>query len=439
MARQPTPAWFSRLDRLPPYHEVCVSEENAAAVLLEIFSMWNEPSTATEMHARWNEVGRFQRSVRQEFEGKDWTKESAHQVVEYLAAQAALFPAVATCLPEQYRAVLPAGTSEFIFSHLLMALGEDWVKEHPHDSLTSQAVLDDLPVHLHELSQADRGWLPLKRAIVNWEAATHVEKELHRRAQAHLGSSAGLLLLARGLQQSASLVPDLATDDLVKAALDRLRRSTYGGASQCIEKIFEHQRPNGDIERKQTLQTTLSGEIWKTVVTKWGMYEALDALARSLNGEMDIVAQAVVDDITNEVRHIFPEAAASYTTEASNEESPKRRRTFVNERALPDEEEVKENDSREGRSIKISIREVARERHRHEQEARDQRLALRHIPAFLAKYPEHADGIYLYRYDGPLTDQQLAKELGCTAPTIINRKKKAVEAFRKYLKIQDLP
>lgn len=447
MLNKPTPVWFSRLDRLPPYHEVRVPEEIAEEVLVEIFTKWHDPGTVTEMHERWNEIRRSQCRIRQDLAEKDWTKESAHQLVENIAAYAAIAASIATCLPEPYKSVFPPETSRFVFDNLLMAHGESLSEEHPNDPLTSQSLLDNQPAFLRDLPLTDRKWLLLKRTIYYREAFPHVLKEICRLAQAHLGSPVGALLLAHALEPDG--LPDIPTSESINAALDSLRASTFNMADRRLEKVFkrpnhfEDRLPQG--ERKQTLSEALSGAIWKTVAERWGALEALDALARALDGEMNLVAQAVVDDLMNEVQHIFPAAAASYMSNVKIGDGNKRRRTFVNETTLDEGKDVKEDDSEGGnRSIKIRIREVTKETRKQSkvnQEEQEQRILVQqlhgHIPIFLANYPKHTDGIDLYLYDGPLNQEQLAKERGCTVQALHYRMNKAAEQFRKYIKSKD--
>jgi hypothetical protein len=170
------------------------------------------------------------------------------------------------------------------------------------------------------------------------------------------------------------------------------------------------------------LEANLPGQIWSTVIGKWGGLDGLHALALALDGHFDIAPRAVADGIMNQLHHLFPSAADSMRVETPKPDgSTMRQRMYVP--MVPYAEE----DTAEGLAggeemtgqdrLRVSITE------------KDPDLKLL-VEQFLRVHPKHQDGITLLLSDEPV--DQLAAYRHCTKQTVINRKNRALAALQRF-------
>jgi hypothetical protein len=426
-----TPAWFSSLEGLPPYHTIRIPDDKVDAWLRQIVELWDHPETKPVMQSIWHGLSSFQRRLTDELAKWDWRNESSHQLLELAVAHGSLQDGLTSFLPKQYQNLFPVDVLQFLFAHQLLAVGESWLHDHPEDQVTAPSVLDALPESMRLLSREDRSALPLKRAIVTWMAAPFVGEEIGRRSKGHVGFSAAALVFVHdlfGLKLADQFIPDREVENIVSSAIDTLRASSWRQAKDRTGQALKC--TSGD-EHAAILNEHLSGAAWETVTKKWGHLKGLDVLARALDGELNVAPRAIVDDIMGDLSHIFPSAAASFTE--TTPASGARHRRYVTEVPLPGESQSdpytsnaeEEDQVASGDRLRVSITERP--------EDQIDLAGLKPLcERFLSEHPEHREGLDLYLYDGPLTQEQQAKKLRIRVQTLINRKNRAVKALRSW-------
>lgn len=379
------PTWFPTLESLPPYHTVRVPPEHVETWLDGIIQFAQQPATHTTYRELWSR----QQRIAQNIASSNWEQDSSHQLIWWSLAHGSLRYGLDTFLPPPYDG-LPLAVRQWLYVHAFLVQGPQAIPQ-------------------------------VERIMAIWLAAPVVGAALSKRARKQLGTPAGVLLFVHDLNRLIEASPatiDQDIDAVAERAIKLLRPSTWREAAE---------RTQGQC--RTTLAGHLSSAIWETIATKWGHLQGLDAIAQALDGNMNITPTAVADDIMNDLRHIFPSAAASYT-EKDPANPKKRLRRYVSEIPIDQDDDQEEA---KGKAQLMSADQLCMsitERH-------DERLDLDKLkaalPRFLGEHPEHRDGLDLYLYDGPLTQQQQAKVLGVAVKTLNNRENRAVSAFRTWV------
>jgi hypothetical protein len=279
---------------------------------------------------------------------QDWTRFSSHSLVSWMHTILQVQHARALFLPKPYRHEIPG--AEQLTLCMLALLPECQQSVKPACAVLSHIV-----------------------------AAPYVQREVVRRAAKCVGFPAALLVLVHKLEADASTEPAWQSsysmsDAVLTAALNRLCKTTRRSAQRRAGKVLHEGRTP-----EPELRENLPGEIWQTIIKRWGEREPLDLLARALDRKLEIVPRAVADQIMKHLAEVCPIATTK-------------------EDRLPDE----------GGGEPVGWCHAMEEHH---------------LAAFLRTYPEHKDGIELWLSRKPLAE--LAKERGITVQTIINRKNRA--------------
>src|SRR5262249_20257128 len=120
-----------------------------------------------------------------------------------------------------------------------------------------------------------------------------LQEEIATRMRSHVGVAAGLVRLISGLL-AAGVPPDLAGEErLINeiAALGQMipRDIKAAAGGRQIEALDA-------FERERYRKAALDYAVLDTVAQRWDI-DGLEALARSLNGELDIAPKAIADDL----------------------------------------------------------------------------------------------------------------------------------------------
>ncbi len=270
----------------------------------------------------------------------EWSSLSSHSLVSIMHTSLQVRQTLAQFLPEPYRREVSAD------EHLLLCM-LGLLAEEQREVIAHHILLFIIMV-------------------------PYVQAELVRRAHTHVGFPAALLVLLHQLEASADVAwqPSAAGDAMATVALHRLMKSTVRSSiSRAAGRAPE-----------QELRDNLPGEIWQTVIRRFGQRDALDVLARAFDGQLNIAPRAIVDDVIEHLTEVLP-------TVPLPEDN-------AGPAVLPTQDEAL-------------------------------------LARFLQAYPQHADGVACLCSPKPLAE--LASAHGVTVQTIMNWKRRAERQLRAWL------
>jgi hypothetical protein len=222
--------------------------------------------------------------------------------------------------------------------------------------------------------------------------------------------------------------------------IDTLRQRTYRRAlNKSLAAIPDALEPD--------VNKNLSGQIWATITRKWGEHDGLHALAQALDGKFNITVRAVVDDIMEQRKHLFPSVSAADEEPLPEDDDQlfvmreEHLRVSISEEqvcpacrgAVPAKLKPPFKCPLCGTGIPRGagpFRRAAAPDHPRpvDLSSIDSKVMLER---FLHDHPEEADGITLLLSAEPL--DQLAKARQRTVQTLINRKNHALATLRAWM------
>lgn len=390
------PEWFPKLSDTAPYSTVQVAHEEVEDWLDDFAQGYRNPDAWQEVERCFQQLFAFQDRHKSTLAEVEWSQYSSHQLIWWAVAELTLRRAIEGFLPSPYDQLSQSVRAWlYLFQLIVTGIAEAAKPQIAHPD----------PLEL------------ARRAIHVRLAAPYAKREIQRRVKQHVGSPVGELLFWRGIDamsEQGSLLQTIEGETLVQEIMDKLRACSWRKTKRRVSRVV-----NDETLVAETLKAQLSMEIYEAIVKRWGGLEGLDVLARSLDGECNIVPTAVADSVMDprRLRELFP-----FLDEWNNVHLPMDKDdSVILVRRREGEREYKPS------RITLSITEEDDAHPGSSKKQADQVLA-----DFLKRYPEHADGIQLLLSDEPL--KNLARARGRTVQTIINRKMKALEALKKFAK-----
>lgn len=206
--------------------------------------------------------------------GTSWFGALSSKVLVHLTvAHSAIQLGIARCIPDEL--ALPRRALYY------MALLQDGVADHPDD--------------------------PLCRATraISWElAGPDAAREIRRRGAGHLGFRFCQLRVftwdagPEDAQKGANA--DRASEELMA-----LRKAVYGDIPEWVREHINRSEGSGKSTRFDVIARAIDAEVIETGMRRWGTVELPDLpdlLRQGLDGELDVVARAVRDNLVKRAR-----------------------------------------------------------------------------------------------------------------------------------------
>ena len=259
------PDWRSPLERSQTgWVTYRLTEDNVHRLALIL----HRPDVEAEMTAWWAEFSRLVEERQAKLAQLDWSRMTGYELVTFLEARTHVRLGWQNFLPIRY-ADVPSGVRTVLYVlGLVIVRGED----------------------------------PIVALRATWYAAAGAlaVEEIARRDRRHVGLAAATLAMVAARRQH-----DLPGGDLeprAAVALDRLRPGVLRHVPDEVRAWIVREETSGQTLAREALHHTVDRKAFETVLSEWGRGDPWVALARALDGHLDIAPKKIANRLQDERR-----------------------------------------------------------------------------------------------------------------------------------------
>ncbi len=376
----------------------------------------NHPANQPVFDEWWDSFFSAMPLISERLETTDWTRVRSLDLMTIVLVHVAIETGVKRCLPatvlpsgvkppEPVRQVLPA-----LYFLGLLAFGHHLVEQgqQRHPLLDAARV----PAIKRIVEEAMASRLPGCRAAIR--AATfrvagfYAQAECTRRMGKHIGRFVGPLLF---LWELAALGGrgSLHVSEGVEIGLEAVRKMTWKKIPGEVKDWIVSEEGTGTVSRFDVIKQAVDWQTMETVSTRWRNLNALEGCVAIMDGKLNIVLQAVADDLKDQARRAWKGEEVVVRFEDLKRKADGTDTEDTEEATIHVEEVVGAQSPEESLDTDRSINEL--------------------LSQFVAEYPRHEDGIRILLSPKPLP--RLAKERGVPEGAVKKRRERA----KKDLKV----